>query len=206
MNGEGRQSHWQNVYATKATTDVSWFQATPSVSLDLIRKVSGSSRPSVIDVGGGASHLVDHLLIDGYDDIAVLDLSETALSATKLRLAVQEAKVEWIVADVTKWQPLRHYDIWHDRAAFHFLTEASDRTAYVQRLLTALRPGGHAIIATFAPDGPERCSGLPIVRYDAESLGGVLGGSLTLVETRRDDHQTPTGSVQRFQFSTFRRE
>jgi trans-aconitate methyltransferase len=202
----GRQAHWQNIYATKAATEVSWFQETPSVSLDLIQHVSGSSRPSVIDIGGGASRLVDHLLSKGYDDITVLDISEAALSTVMDRLVAQQAKVGWIPADVTKWQPLRSYDIWHDRAVFHFLIEASDRAAYVQRLLTALRPGGHAIIATFAPDGPEQCSGLPVVRYDAQALGNVLGASFKLLDTRRNDHQTPTGNVQRFQFSIFQRE
>ena len=137
--------------------------------------------------------------------VTVLDLSEWALAAAKARLGPAAAGVTWIVADVVGWRPLQRYDMWHDRAAFHFLTDAADQTAYVGCLREALRPGGHAIIATFAPDGPERCSGLPIVRFDAASLGTVLGSAFTLVETRRHDHHTPMGSTQRFQFSMFRR-
>jgi trans-aconitate methyltransferase len=159
----------------------------------------------VIDIGGGASRLVDSLVEMNFRDITVLDLSESALASAKARLGRRADHVEWIVADVTSWEPQRIYDLWHDRAAFHFLTDERDRAAYIARLTKSLKPGGHAIIATFAPDGPERCSGLPVMRYDAEGLGLALGGAFELIETRRDEHLTPWGSKQRFQFSLFRR-
>jgi SAM-dependent methyltransferase len=205
MNDSSRGAHWENVYRTKGEREVSWFQETPSISLDLIRSTGATRRSPIVDVGGGASRLVDALADEGYAAVTVLDLSESALIAAKARLGPAAATVTWIVADVVGWKPVQGYDLWHDRAAFHFLTDAADRTAYVECLREALRPGGHAIIATFALDGPERCSGLPVVRYDAASLGNVLGNAFSLVETRRHDHHTPMGSTQRFQFSVFRR-
>ena len=205
MPSPDSRAHWQNVYTTRRETEVSWFQATPSVSLELIRSVGALGRAAIIDIGGGASRLVDALLDHGCQDVTVLDVSEAALSATRARLADRTAAVQWIAADVTRWDPPRQYDLWHDRAAFHFLTDANDRTAYVEGLGRALRSGGHAIIATFAADGPERCSGLPVVRYDAAMLGATLGNRFTLMESRREDHLTPMGTTQRFQYSVFRR-
>jgi 2-polyprenyl-3-methyl-5-hydroxy-6-metoxy-1,4-benzoquinol methylase len=205
MNDSNRGAHWENVYRTKGEREVSWFQETPSISLDLIRSAGATRHSAIVDIGGGASRLVDALVDEGYEAVTVLDLSESALAAAKARLGHTATAVTWIVADVVGWKPPRRYDVWHDRAAFHFLTEAADRTAYVECLSEALRPGGHAIIATFALDGPERCSGLPVVRYDAARLGEVLGDDFNLVETRRHDHHTPMGSTQRFQFSVFRR-
>ncbi len=200
-----RRAHWENVYATKGENEVSWFQESPAISLELLRTAGASPNSAVLDVGGGASRLVDVLFDAGYRSVTVLDLSEEALSRAKARLGARAAEAAWVAADVTDWTPPRSYDVWHDRAAFHFLTEPADRDAYVRCLLAALRPGGHAIIATFAPDGPERCSGLPVVRYDAAGLGAVLGPSLAWIETRRQDHRTPGGVIQRFQFSLFRR-
>ena len=162
-------------------------------------------RSAVIDIGGGASRFVDALVEMGFQAVTVLDLSEAAIAVAKARLGSRANKVKWVVADVTTWVPQQVYDLWHDRAAFHFLTEKHDRTSYVAHLSKAVKPGGHAIIATFAPDGPERCSGLPVVRYDAESLGWVLGDAFELIETRRHQHMTPRGSEQRYQFSVFRR-
>lgn len=185
---------------------MSWFQASPTPSLEAIARTGARPDSALIDIGGGASRLVDHLLAQGFVDVSVLDLSGAALDAAKTRLAAQAAKVDWIVADVTTWQPPRAYDVWHDRAAFHFLTDANDRAAYVACLARALKVGGHAIIATFALDGPERCSGLPVVRYDAASLGQVLGPALKLIHASRHDHATPWASRQSFQFSVFRRE
>lgn len=205
MTDLSRQLHWEKVYRDKGEFQVSWFQETPAVSLDLIRATGATLQSSIIDVGGGASRLVDALVAQDYKDVTVLDLSEAAISIAKARLDERAAAVTWIVADATQWQPPRHYDVWHDRAAFHFLTDAGDRKAYVTRLMLALQPGGHAIIGTFAADGPERCSGLPVVRYDAAHLSSTLGSSFALVETRRHEHQTPTGGMQRFQFSVFRR-
>lgn len=202
---KGGREHWDKAYAAKGEAQVSWFQEVPLQSLDLLRGLGLSSETSVIDIGGGASRLVDALLAEGVRDIAVLDLSQAALDLAQERLGAAAAQVEWIPADVTTWRPARTYDFWHDRAAFHFLTHPDDRRAYVDRLCAALAPGGHAVIATFAPDGPERCSGLPVMRYDAQALTGVLGPSFAFLEERRETHTTPWGSSQAFQFSAFLR-
>src|SRR5215467_4344177 len=205
MSEFNRQAHWQNVYKEKGEYQVSWFQERPNISLELLEAVRAAPSSAIIDIGGGASRLVDALVEKGYRDVTVLDLSESAVSIAKMRLGERAAMVNWIVADVTQWQPTRSYDLWHDRAAFHFLTEAPDRAAYIDRLVKAVRPGGHAIIGTFALDGPERCSGLPVVRYDAAQLSAALTPLFALVDTRRDDHKTPWGAIQHFQFSVFRR-
>ena len=205
MQSEGRQAHWEGVYTKKGENEVSWFQESPAPSLQLIAQVGATPASAIIDIGGGASRLVDNLIEQGFEDVTVLDLSEAALEAAKARLGGRATQVHWIVADATVWEPLKAYDIWHDRAAFHFLIEDSDRAASVARLERALKVGGYAIIATFALDGPERCSGLPVVRYDPVSLGQTLGGAFQLVDTRRHAHATPWGSEQSFQFSVFRR-
>lgn len=200
-----RSTHWDKVYATKGEAEVSWFQDRPTISLDMIRAANPDHRAAIIDVGGGASRLVDALLQDGYRDIAVLDLSANALDAAKKRIGAAASKVDWIVADATAWRPAKTYDVWHDRAAFHFLTDPHDRAAYVERLRAAIAPGGHIIIATFAPDGPEKCSGLPVQRHDSASLAAELGPEFELVETRSEVHHTPWNSTQAFQFCRFRR-
>lgn len=205
MNGSGRREHWQDVYKEKGENRVSWFQEQPTISMELIQAVGAKADSALIDIGGGASRLVDQLVQQNYRDLTVLDLSENAIAIAKQRLGPRASMVRWIVADATQWQPGRQYDLWHDRAAFHFLTEAADRRAYVERLAKALRAGGHAIIGTFAVDGPERCSGLPVVRYDAGRLSAELGNGFALIETRRDDHKTPWDAVQHFQFSVFGR-
>jgi len=205
MANDDRQAHWENVYRTKSENEVSWFQTRPDISLDLIKATGVKPGESIIDIGGGASRLVDALLDERFRAITVLDLSEASLAMTKARLGARASAVHWVVADVTTWRSSRTFDVWHDRAAFHFLTEPKDRAAYGELLGTAVRGGGHVIIGTFAPDGPERCSGLPVVRHDAASLGEILGPSFELVETRRHDHQTPMGGIQRFQFSRFQR-
>lgn len=205
MANESRRSHWEGVYATKGEAEVSWFEETPIPSLELISEIGARPSSAIIDVGGGASRLVDNLLAMGFEDITVLDLSATALAAARARLGDKGNKVEWIVADVTQWRPSATYDVWHDRAAFHFLTEKSQQTAYVECLEAALRPGGHAIIGAFAVDGPEKCSGLPVARQSAESLGALLGPDFELVHSRRHEHVTPWRTVQRFQFNAFRR-
>ena len=200
-----RTTHWQNVYATKGETEVSWFQDNPTISRDMIRAANPDPGAAIIDIGGGASRLVDALLQHGYRDIAVLDLSANALDATKKRIGAAASTVDWIVADATTWQPAKTYDVWHDRAAFHFLTDPRDRAAYVERLLSAVAPAGQVIIATFAPDGPEKCSGLPVQRHDSASLSAELGPEFELVETQSEIHHTPWHSTQAFQFSRFRR-
>jgi SAM-dependent methyltransferase len=205
MESDSRQSHWENVYTTKSENEVSWFQDNPAPSLALIKEVGAKPASAIIDVGGGASRLVDHLIGDGFHDVTVLDLSAAALETAKARLGERAGHAHWLVADATSWQPARAYDVWHDRAAFHFLTEARDREAYFARLRQALKIGGHAIIATFAADGPEKCSGLPVERYDAARLAKMLGSGFKLLRSERNDHATPWGAQQRFQFSAFQR-
>jgi len=200
-----RTTHWDNVYATKGEAEVSWFQDSPAISLQMIRAANPDHDASIVDIGGGASRLVDVLLQDGYRHLAVLDLSAKALDAAKKRVGAAASTVDWIVTDATTWRPAKTYDIWHDRAAFHFLTDPNDRAAYVERLRTAVAPGGQVIIATFAPDGPEKCSGLPVQRHDSASLSTELGPEFELVETRSETHHTPWQSTQAFQFSRFRR-
>ncbi|QOZ06542.1 trans-aconitate 2-methyltransferase [Bradyrhizobium sp. CCBAU 51765] len=201
----GRSTHWDHVYATKGEAEVSWFQDSPTISLEMIRAANPDHGAAIIDIGGGASRLVDALLQDGYRDVAVLDLSANALDAAKKRIGKTGSTVDWIVADATTWQPAKSYDVWHDRAAFHFLTDPRDRAAYVERLRAALSPGGQVIIGTFAPDGPEKCSGLPVQRHDSASLAAELGPEFELVETRSETHHTPWDSTQAFQFSRFTR-
>jgi SAM-dependent methyltransferase len=210
MGDASRQAHWEDVYTTKGENEVSWFQHSPAPSLDLIVQAGATPESGIIDIGGGASRLVDNLVEQGFEDVTVLDLSAAALAAARNRLeshfGAGAHRVQWIVADVTTWEPARMYDIWHDRAAFHFLTDPSDRDAYIARLGRGLRIGGHAIIATFALDGPEKCSGLPVARYDSASLGRTLGDAFRLIHTERHQHATPWESRQAFQFSVFRRE
>ena len=206
MNDVSRQHHWEKVYTTKGESEVSWFQETPALSLELMELVGAMQNSGIIDIGGGASRLVDHLVSRGYQDLTVLDLSAAALASARSRMGGKANQATWIAADVTTWEPSRTYDVWHDRAAFHFLTDPNDQAAYVARLRHALRLGGHAIIGTFALDGPERCSGLAVSRYDANSLAATLGGGFKLIDTLRHEHTTPRGVTQRFQFSTFRHE
>ena len=200
-----RSSHWDKVYATKGEAELSWFQDNPSTSLAMIRAANSEREAAIVDIGGGASRLVDALLQDGYRNVSVLDLSANALDAAKKRIGTAASMVHWIVADATTWQPAKTYDVWHDRAAFHFLTDPRDRAAYAERLRSAVAPNGHVIIATFAPDGPEKCSGLPVQRHDSASLAAELGPDFELVETRSETHRTPWDSTQAFQFSRFQR-
>ncbi|MEA2984278.1 MAG: hypothetical protein QOD94_532 [Alphaproteobacteria bacterium] len=200
-----RRAHWQRVYSSKNETEVSWFEQSPTLSLDLIRRSGAHSTTSIIDIGGGASRLVDALLENGYRAVSVLDLSGKALSVARVRLGTHASHVSWIEADVTRWEPEQLYDLWHDRAAFHFLTDPDDRRAYVERLTRGTSSGAQVIIGTFALDGPSRCSGLPVTRHDSNSLKQALGESFQLEETRPYGHRTPGGAIQRFQFSRFRK-
>jgi SAM-dependent methyltransferase len=206
MTEASRQAHWEQVYTSRDETEVSWFQDNPTPSLELIELTRRGRDTGIIDIGGGASRLADGLLERGFRDLTVLDISAAALDLAALRLGRRASRVQWIVADVTEWQPSRRFDIWHDRAVFHFLVEPADRAAYVARLRSALVPGGHAIIATFATDGPDTCSGLPVRRYDAALLATELGAEFLLVESRPHDHLTPWNSSQRFQFSVFQKQ
>lgn len=192
-------AHWDTIYRTKPPHQLSWFQAEPRTSLDLIRRAVPDVNAAIIDVGGGASTLVDRLHSAGYRRLTVLDLSPSALETARGRLGPGADDVTWIEADVlTADLPPGHFDLWHDRAVFHFLTAAADRARYVDQVRTALRPGGHVIVATFADDGPEMCSGLPVRRYAAEDLAAALGTGFELVETRREVHVTPRGTQQPF--------
>lgn len=205
VNDASRKAHWENVYSTKRENEVSWFQEDPAPSLELIDVSKPALDSAIVDIGGGASRLVDALVAQRFRNVTVLDLSEAALAAARARLGRDADQVQWVAADVTKWHPSQTFDIWHDRAAFHFLTDPIDRAAYVAHLENAMKPGGSIIIGTFALDGPERCSGLPVNRYDARSLGETLGSGFELVSTRRHEHATPWDAVQHFQFAVFRR-
>ena len=205
MSTPDRQSHWQNVYLSKGEQEVSWTQGDPEPSLGLITTYSPSLKASIVDIGGGASRLVDALAGRSYAHLTVLDLSEAALQAARQRLGARAAQVQWIAADATKWQPPAAFDLWHDRAAFHFLVEPTDRAAYLDRLRSGVKPGGYAIIATFALDGPEKCSGLPVQRYDPAGLSQTIGESFELIADQQHRHVTPWGAMQSFQFSVLRR-
>jgi ubiquinone/menaquinone biosynthesis C-methylase UbiE len=192
-------SHWEEVYATRAADAVSWYQPHAILSLDLIRRIGVAAGTRVIDVGGGASTLVDDLLADGKADVTVLDISQGALRLARDRLGARADKVHWIQGDITQVQlPAAAYDIWHDRAVFHFLTEPADRAAYVEQVRRAVRPGGHVIVAAFGPEGPTQCSGLPVVRYDPGQLHAQFGGRFELVDHLSETHRTPAGAVQQF--------
>jgi ubiquinone/menaquinone biosynthesis C-methylase UbiE len=194
-----RKQHWEQVYTTKPSDSVSWFQEHADQSLRLIHKTGLDKDAAIIDVGGGASILVDELAAEGYTDLTVLDLSAAALSVAKQRLGKQADAVHWMEGDITRAEfPTHRFDIWHDRAVFHFLTDPVDRNAYVERVMRAVRPGGHVIIATFGEDGPEKCSGLPVMRYKPESLHAEFGEAFLLVEHEKEAHHTPAGSVQQF--------
>lgn len=204
MTVDARQAHWQDTYAAKGEAGVSWFEPRPETSLDILTEIGSTPASRLIDIGGGASRLVDCLTAARWTSVAVLDISSIALEIAKARLGDGAKHVQWIAADVTRWQPPQQYDIWHDRAVFHFLIASSDRAAYADRLRQAVRPGGYAIIGTFAPSGPERCSGWPVIRYDPQALASEIGSPFALVGKREQTHVTPTGVTQPFQFSVLR--
>lgn len=193
------KTHWEKVYATKAPDAVSWYRAHLETSLALIERAAETRSASIIDIGAGESTLVDDLLLRGYKNLSVLDVSETAIEATKRRLGSAAEQVRWLVGDVVEIELERHaYDLWHDRAVFHFLTTPERRLAYVQQVTRAVKRGGHVIVSTFGPDGPTKCSGLEVMRYDAESLHGEFGGRFRLVESSKELHETPFGTTQQF--------
>lgn len=205
MTASDRQSHWQTVYLTKGEQQVSWSQADPQPSLRLIESAAPGRDASIIDIGGGASRLIDALLASGFHDLTVLDLSEAALASARERIGAAGAAVRWVADDATVWQPQQAFDIWHDRAAFHFLVAESDRAAYLERLHRGVKAGGHAVIGTFALDGPEKCSGLPVQRYDPAALSRTIGPAFELIAHEAHRHVTPWGATQSFQFSVLRR-
>ena len=199
-----RRAHWDSVYTTKATDAVSWFQPEPAQSLRLLRRFGLTARSCVVDVGGGDSHLVDRLVLDeGCSCVAVLDVSEAALNRAKDRLGAKASRVGWLATDVTADWSVTPRDVWHDRAVFHFLTEPADRALYVERVRRTVKPGGTVLIATFAPDGPEKCSGLTVARYAPGALAAELGPEFTLRESVSESHRTPWGAVQSFNYCVF---
>lgn len=200
-----RKTHWESAYTVKAPTSVSWYQARPTFSLDWIGRVAPERDVPIIDVGGGASRLIDHLLDAGYSALSVLDISAAALAHARERLGARAARVKWYESDVTAFRAPQPFRVWHDRAVFHFLTDAADRARYLDVLRASLAPGGHVIIATFALDGPLQCSGLDVVRYDAAGLAKTVGDEFVLMEDARESHATPAGKVQSFTYARFQR-
>lgn len=200
MSGESA-GHWRRVYQTKSPDEVSWYQQVPERSLELIRATGIALDDPILDVGGGASTLVDHLQAGGYTDISVLDLAPAALEQAQARLGAAAARVNWIASEVTAFRPKRRYALWHDRAVFHFLVTPSEQSRYLAVLKAALTPTGHLVLATFGPRGPERCSGLPVQRYSQEQLTDLLGSDFQLRRCALDDHLTPTGREQEFLWS-----
>jgi len=200
-----RQTYWDNIYSQRQPTELGWYQAHPETSLRLIAASGVGKNAALIDIGGGASLLVDKLLGAGYAKVTVLDVSAAAIDAAQARLRGRAGAVRWLAQDVTAFAPQEKYALWHDRAVFHFLTEAAERRAYLDAAASALEPGGQMIIATFALDGPEKCSGLPVVRYDAQSLAKEAGAHFELLESCGETHVTPGGGKQSFSYCRFRR-
>ena len=199
-----RREHWERVWRSKSPDQLSWYQPEPVVSLELIAAAGIAGDGGIIDVGGGASVLPDRLLDRGYSRLAVMDLSGAAMQASRARLGARAASVEWFEADVTSFEPPRRFALWHDRAVFHFLTDAKDRRRYVATLCRTLAPGGTVVIAAFAPDGPPKCSGLEVMRHDEHSLAAELGPAFRLADTRRESHRTPWQTQQAFVYCRFR--
>jgi SAM-dependent methyltransferase len=195
------RQHWEQVYRTKRPTEVSWYAAHLDVSLRMIEEAAPEHHSRIIDVGGGEATLVDDLLDRGYRHLSVLDVSATALDVAKARLGERAGAVDWRCGDVTTYPfPGNQYDVWHDRAVFHFLTDPKDRAAYVRQVTRAVKPGGHVIVATFGPEGPTKCSGLDVVRYDPDALHDQFGVRFLLLRHLTEMHQTPAGATQQFTY------
>ena len=201
-----RKQHWENVYRTKRPSEVSWYQVEADVSVRLIQEVASERSAPILDVGSGTSVLVAQLVAAGYDNVTVLDISGAAIAAAQARLGPSAARIRWIEADILEAQlPDSRYQVWHDRAVFHFLTEPADRAKYVAQVRRAVPPGGYALVAAFAEDGPTRCSGLDVMRYSPASLHAEFGDGFRLVKSERDEHRTPGGSTQMFTYCLCRR-
>jgi 2-polyprenyl-3-methyl-5-hydroxy-6-metoxy-1,4-benzoquinol methylase len=197
------KAHWEQIYSEKTPDQVSWYQKTPEISLQLIKQTGIDKDAAIIDIGGGSSTLVDCLLDNGYTNISVLDISRTALEYAQQRLAQKAVQVTWLVSDITEYHSSSSYDIWHDRAVFHFLTDAEDRKRYITVLKHSLKPNGHVIIAAFAIGGPKQCSGLDIVQYDARKLMMELGEEFELIDQVGEIHRTPTNHEQKYGYFLF---
>ena len=193
------KAHWEKVYTTKAPDAVSWFAPHLETSLKLIHQATSDKQAAIIDIGGGEATLVDDLLAEGYQDISVLDISQTAIDVSRSRIGDQADQVHWYCADITDVAlPQNYFDVWHDRAVFHFLTHDAQRLKYVEQVMRSVKHGGHVIISTFGPEGPEKCSGLDVVRYDATSLHNQFGKTFRLIDSSTEIHQTPMGTAQQF--------
>lgn len=201
-----KKQHWEQIYTNRTPLDVSWFQQQPAISLSLINSLKLSKEAAIIDVGGGASLLVDHLLAEGYHNLAVLDISAQALTHSQSRLGKQAENVEWFVEDITKFSPSRKFDLWHDRAVFHFLTDETDRQHYVANLKKAMVTNGHVVIATFAMGGPTKCSNLDIMQYDEAKIGAELGKDFILRSVHHELHVTPANKEQAFIYFHFQKK
>lgn len=199
-----RRQHWDAVHKGRCPDELSWYTLNPAGSLAMIDRLAPPISAAILDIGGGVSHLADEMLVRGHTDVSVLDISADALAVSRQRIMADRRnegagkRVRWIDTDVLSWKPSRHYDVWHDRALFHFLNEPADRARYRDVLRRALAPAGHAIIGTFAPGGPEACSGLPVARYDVEALTDEFRDTLTVVDHGADEHLTPAGARQPF--------
>jgi SAM-dependent methyltransferase len=204
MNSSDQQTHWDEIYGQKPASELTWFEQGPTLSLELILKYAAHSA-EIIDIGAGTSQLVDELQARGFQNLSVLDLSKAAIEKSRARLGIKANAISWMVEDITRWQPQKTYDLWHDRAVFHFLTSAEDRDLYKKALAKALPKDGLAIIATFSLTGPEKCSGLAVMRYCPTRLAEELGTDFQLVESCEHHHQTPKGGNQDFQYSVFRK-
>lgn len=202
-----RHQHWENIHAAKAPHQVSWYAPHLQISLNLIDQIAPPKTASIIDIGSGQSTLADDLLARGYANLTLLDISQAALEATRNRLGNPSAGIHFLAADITSAAlPTAHFDLWHDRAVFHFLTAPEDRAAYIARLTQSVKPGGHLILATFGPQGPTRCSGLDILRYDAPTLQSELGSRFRLIQSSTHLHTTPAGATQQFLYGHFQLE
>lgn len=205
MGGIDRKAHWDKVYQSKVPEELTWYQARPETSLRLIESAGLDTDARILDVGGGTSTLVDCLLDLGYRKLGVLDVSPVVLQRAQRRLGARGSSIEWLEADVTRYEPSRSWDLWHDRAVLHFLTDPEDVAGYRRSMLAALALDGQAVVATFGPEGPPKCSGLDVRRYDPDSLLEALGPRMQLVESVLEEHVTPKHATQQFLFCRFRR-
>ena len=202
--GVSRKEHWEHVYQTKGPTEVSWYQPVPAKSMSLIRKTEVPLEAPIIDVGGGTSTLVDLLLNSDYSDVTVLDIASAALDESHKRVGDRASQVHWIESDILEFEPLRRYYVWHDRAVFHFQVDVSGIEKYLDILRTALVPRGYFALSTFGPEGPDRCSNLPVQRYSVEELNYMLESSFELMSTEIEEHKTPSGALQQFLYTLWR--
>jgi len=199
-------SHWDGVYTNNAATNLSWYEPLPTISLAPVKELASASTAPVIDIGSGASQLGDQLLSDGFSDVTLLDLSRHALEEVRMRLGERADDVDFVGHDVVTWEPSRHYEVWHDRAVFHFLTDDAARDQYLEVATSGVRIGGSLVLATFAENGPSRCAGLPVTRYSAEALTRIFSSSFAFVKEMREEHVTPAGVVQPFTWVVLRRD